>query len=107
LGVVPTVVPWSPDVLDGCELLISTLPARAADPLAPYVAEVPVLLDVVYDPWPTALAAACRGVVISGAAMLLHQAAEQVRLMTGRAAPLEAMRQALDRRPGAGAGPTG
>jgi shikimate dehydrogenase len=29
------------------------------------------------------------------AAMLLHQAADQVRLMTGRAAPLEAMRQAL------------
>jgi shikimate dehydrogenase len=27
--------------------------------------------------------------------MLLHQAAEQVRLMTGRAAPLDAMRAAL------------
>ena len=107
LGVVPTVVPWSPDVLDGADLLISTLPARAADPLAPHVADVPALLDVVYDPWPTELAAACRGVVISGAAMLLHQAAEQVRLMTGRPAPLEAMRQALDGRPGAGAGPTG
>jgi shikimate dehydrogenase len=56
---------------------------------------VPALLDVVYAPWPTALAAACRGVVVGGAAMLLHQAADQVRLMTGRAAPLEAMRQAL------------
>ena len=100
LGVVPTVVPWSPDVLAGCELLVSTLPAGAADPVAPHVAGVPALLDVVYDPWPTALAAGCGGVVVSGAAMLLHQAAEQVRLMTGRAAPLEAMRRALDAAPG-------
>ncbi|MDR2347672.1 MAG: hypothetical protein LBD90_03440 [Bifidobacteriaceae bacterium] len=28
--------------------------------------------------------------------MLLHQAAEQVRLMTGRPAPLAAMRRAID-----------
>jgi len=33
--------------------------------------------------------------VVSGALMLLHQAAEQVRLMTGRDAPVEAMRIAL------------
>ena len=95
LGVVPTVLPWSPEVLEGCQLLVSTLPAGAADGVAPHVAEVPALLDVVYDPWPTALAAGCRGVVVSGAAMLLHQAAEQVELMTGRAAPLAAMRAAL------------
>jgi shikimate dehydrogenase len=95
LGVVPNVVPWSPAVLDGCDLLVSTLPAGAADHLAPHVAAVPAVLDVVYDPWPTPLAARCRGVVVSGAAMLLHQAAEQVRLMTGRPAPLDAMRQAL------------
>ena len=95
LGVRPTVVPWSPSVLDGCDLLVSTLPPGAADPLAPHVSAVPALLDVVYDPWPTALAAGCTGVVVSGAAMLLHQAAEQVRLMTGRTAPLEVMRQAL------------
>ncbi|MBC7374220.1 MAG: shikimate dehydrogenase, partial [Frankiales bacterium] len=50
---------------------------------------------VVYDPWPTALAASCRGIVVSGATMLLHQAAAQVELMTGHAAPLEAMRTAL------------
>jgi hypothetical protein len=53
------------------------------------------VLDVVYDPWPTPLAAGCRGVVVSGAAMLLHQAAEQVRLMTGRPCAARAMRQAL------------
>jgi shikimate dehydrogenase len=42
-----------------------------------------------------AVAAACDGTVVSGAAMLLHQAAAQVELMTGRTAPLEAMRRAL------------
>ena len=105
LGVVPAVLPWSPDVLDGCELLVSTLPSGAADAFAPHVTDVPALLDVVYDPWPTALAGACRGVVVSGAAMLLHQAAEQVQLMTGRAAPLEAMRRALDGRAALGIAP--
>jgi shikimate dehydrogenase len=95
LGVVPSVVAWSPDVLADCELLVSTLPSGAADRFAPYVADVPALLDVVYDPWPTALAAGCRGTVVSGAAMLLHQAAEQVALMTGHDAPLAAMRAAL------------
>jgi len=100
LGVTPAVVALSPvqslaSVLAGCELLVSTLPAGAADACAPYVRDVPALLDVVYDPWPTPLAAACRGVVVSGALMLLHQAAVQVELMTGRPAPVEAMRAAL------------
>ena len=95
LGVTPSVVAFSPAVLEGCDLLLSTLPAGAADAVAPYVRNVPALLDVVYDPWPTALATACGGVVVSGALMLLHQAAAQVELMTGRTAPLEAMRAAL------------
>jgi shikimate dehydrogenase len=88
-------VDWSPDVVTGCDLLISTLPAGVADAFAPYVRHVPVLLDVVYDPWPTALATACQGVVVPGSAMLLHQAAAQVQLMTGRPAPLAAMAAAL------------
>jgi shikimate dehydrogenase len=95
LGVRPTLAAYDPAVLDGCDLLVSTLPAGAADVFAPHVAAVPALLDVVYDPWPTPLAAACRGTVVSGAAMLLHQAAAQVELMTGRPAPLEAMRAAI------------
>ena len=56
------------------------------------------MLDVVYAPWPTPFAAAARragATVVSGLAMLLHQAAAQVELMTGRAAPVEAMRSAL------------
>jgi shikimate dehydrogenase len=98
LDVTPSVRPWDPSVLDGCDLVVSTVPAAAADGLAPHAAHVPVLLDVVYSPWPTALAAACRGVVVSGERMLLHQAAAQVELMTGRPAPLEAMDAALGRR---------
>jgi shikimate dehydrogenase len=81
------------------DLVISTLPARAADLLAPFPWRTSqAVLDVVYDPWPTALAAAAAGAgstVISGALMLLHQAAELVWLMTGRPAPVEAMRAAL------------
>jgi shikimate dehydrogenase len=54
-------------------------------------------MDVVYHPWPTPLAqaaAAAGSAVASGYAMLLHQAAAQVELMTGKPAPLEAMREA-------------
>jgi shikimate dehydrogenase len=85
------------DVTD--ELVISTLPPGAADPLVarPWRAGQ-ALLDVVYGPWPTPLAAAvgsAGGVVVSGALMLLHQAAAQIELMTGRPAPVEAMRAAL------------
>ncbi|MDF5751979.1 shikimate dehydrogenase [Spongiactinospora sp. TRM90649] len=80
------------------ELVISTLPSGAADPLAGELAGVPALLDVVYSPWPTVLAgavAAGGGTVVSGFAMLLHQAVRQVELMTGRAdVPVEAMRAA-------------
>jgi shikimate dehydrogenase len=81
------------------DLVVSTLPPGAADPLAARAwTTEQTLLDVVYDPWPTAIAAAVEaagGVVISGAQMLLHQAAAQVELMTGRVAPVEAMRAAL------------
>lgn len=84
------------------DLLVSTLPAHAADPLAEALgAGGPirgVLLDVVYEPRPTALARAWEaagGVAVGGERMLLHQAAEQVRLMTGRPGPLAAMERAL------------
>ncbi len=95
LGVQPSVVAWSPEVLAGCDLLVSTLPPGAADRFSSYVAAVPALLDVVYDPWPTPLAAGCGGVVVPGSAMLLHQAAAQVALMTRLEVPVGAMRGAL------------
>lgn len=56
------------------------------------------LLDVVYGGGPTALETAARTAgwtVVPGVEMLLHQATEQVRIMTGRRAPVEAMRAAL------------
>jgi len=83
------------------ELLVSTVPAGAADLYAERVLatrQAPAaVLDVVYAPWPTPLAtaaAAAGAAVAGGFAMLLHQAAAQVELMTGKAAPVEAMRAA-------------
>lgn len=85
--------------LPGADVVISTLPAGAADLLQ--VAPGSAVLDVVYAPWPTPFAAraAEQGArVVSGLAMLLHQAAAQIELMTGHPAPLAAMRAALDDR---------
>jgi shikimate dehydrogenase len=101
LGVHPTIQGGLPHVeLPEAEVIISTLPPGAADPLAAQPWEGrPVVLDVVYSPWPTRLAASARAAgcrTVGGAAALLHQAAAQVELMTGHAAPLEAMRRALD-----------
>ena len=100
LGLRPQLVPLDQAAFDGADVVISTLPAFVADPLAAAAGAVPVLLDVVYRPWPTALARACGGRVIGGAQMLLHQAAAQVTLMTGRPAPLDAMRAVLKASPG-------
>ena len=94
------------------DAVISTLPARAADawigelglrpcsatdsgsadgaqPRGTAIRGVKpgaVLLDVAYDPWPSALAVAWEaagGTVVSGLSMLVHQGVEQVRLFTG------------------------
>jgi shikimate dehydrogenase len=85
-------------------LLISTVPAGAADAYAQrsvFSRSPPIaVMDVVYNPWPTPLARAAAqagAIVASGFAMLLHQAAAQVELMTGKPAPLEAMRRAGER----------
>jgi shikimate dehydrogenase len=90
------------DELVDADLIVSTLPAHGADDLAAVVAAGPevtgVLLDVAYDPRPTALGLAWEragGAAVGGERMLLHQAVEQVRLMTGRLAPFEAMERAL------------
>jgi shikimate dehydrogenase len=83
-------------------LVISTAPAGAADDLAGTLpGDLGTLFDVVYDPWPTPLAAAWAtrgGQVLGGLDLLIHQAVLQVELMTGhpvpRAAVLAAMRAA-------------
>jgi shikimate dehydrogenase len=75
--------------LPAADLVISTLPGGAADPLSvtrwhPGT----MVLDVVYAPWPTSFAGSARAAgcpVVSGLTVLL----------TGYAAPVEAMRTAL------------
>jgi len=77
--------------ISGYDAVISTLPPHAADGLAPLLGleslrEGTPLLDVAYDPWPSALGSAwsaAGGSVVGGLTMLLHQAVEQVRLFTG------------------------
>ncbi|MFE9391443.1 shikimate dehydrogenase [Streptomyces sp. NPDC006784] len=80
----------------GAPLVISTTPVGATDGLAAAApAAGGTLFDVLYDPWPTALAAAWHGPVLGGLDLLVHQAVLQVELMTGRGpAPLAAMRAA-------------
>ena len=87
------------DAVSGSGVLVSTLPADVAGRYAEAFAGAPVLLDAIYDPWPTPLAAgvaAAGGRVISGLQMLLHQAFAQVEQFTGLPAPREAMVAALD-----------
>jgi shikimate dehydrogenase len=84
--------------LTGADVVVSTLPGDAADPL-PGLRTGSVVLDVVYAPWPTRFAAAAAAdgaTVVSGLEMLLHQAVAQVELMTGEPGPVEPMRAALE-----------
>lgn len=94
--------------LAAADVVISTLPAHAADPLEGPLRQAlaraegtragAVMLDVVYAPWPTAVAGAwadAGGALTPGWLMLLHQAVPQVQLMTGRQPNIECMRTAL------------
>jgi shikimate dehydrogenase len=107
LGVEARLAPFEPaamiESVSRADLVVSTLPAGVADTLVTdgVVAAVdrrrPVLLDVVYDPWPTPLAAAwtAHGApAVGGFVMLVHQAYGQVHLMTGLRPPVTAMRAA-------------
>ena len=86
------------------DVVISTVPPASVTGLGAFPRsdrdESPrTVLDVVYGAGRTPLqttAAAAGWTVPEGTAMLLHQATEQVSLMTGRKAPLQAMRDALD-----------
>ncbi|MCW4464791.1 shikimate dehydrogenase [Glutamicibacter sp. MNS18] len=70
--------------IETAPVVVSTLPPGAADGwIASLGSGSGVLLDVAYDPWPSALAKAWAGPVVNGLAMLVHQAVEQVRLFTG------------------------
>jgi shikimate dehydrogenase len=81
-------------------LVVSTLPIDAQPQLAGLRWSAgQTVLDVLYAPWPTPLAgwvAEAGGTVIGGLEVLFWQATVQVELMTGRPAPIAAMRAALD-----------
>lgn len=100
LGVEVRTADWA-DAAEGLRapLVFATTPAGTTDALSSVVPERPAtLFDVLYEPWPTALAArwsAYGGAVVSGLDLLVHQAVLQVEQMTGRKpAPLAAMRRA-------------
>lgn len=84
------------------DILVSTIPAAAqTSSVVTLAAGVPVIFDVVYDPWPTPLAAMAESgghTLVSGLDLLVHQAAEQFTLMTGVAeSPVQVMRAAGER----------
>jgi shikimate dehydrogenase len=100
LGGVAEVVPWASlaDVVSERDVLVSTIPAEASAPFADVIAGAAGVLDVIYHPWPTAVASAVTaraGRLATGLDMLLHQAFGQVEQFTGQAAPQAAMRDAL------------
>jgi shikimate dehydrogenase len=99
VGVELDVLPWDKrwDAV-AAPLLINTTPAGVADDLAGAVPSQPgFLLDVIYAPWPTALARAwgdAGGTVIAGLDLLAHQARLQVTLFTGYDVPVGVLRDA-------------
>ena len=100
LGVRPRILDGLPNrPLPDADVVISTLPSGVADAYIDTAwAPATVVMDVVYDPWPTplaasAVAAGCR--VANGLDVLLHQAVDQVTLITGRPGPVNDMRAAL------------
>jgi shikimate dehydrogenase len=102
VGLAVTPVPWATadfaELASSASVLVNTTPPAAVAPLVADLSLTSCVLDVIYHPWPTPLASAVAehgGVVATGLDMLLHQAFGQVEQFTGRAAPREAMRDAL------------
>lgn len=96
-GVGGAVLSWDDVSTPTADLTISTVPGDAGAAWEQYARRSSgALLDAAYHPWPTPLARAWRtGCIARGRDMLLWQAAEQVRLMTGLTAPVDAMQAAL------------
>ncbi len=90
---------WGGGTPGEMDVLVSTVPAAAQGAEALRLAQAAgVVFEVLYDPWPTPLAAAAEAAgqpLVGGLDLLVHQAVVQVELMTGVAkAPLAAMRAA-------------
>ncbi|WP_330179864.1 shikimate dehydrogenase [Nocardia sp. NBC_01503] len=102
LGLSAEVIGFDPDsigfVCSEVDAVVSTVPAAGAEPVADAVAQAPVVLDAIYNPWPTPLAEAVTRAghtVVSGLEMLLNQAYGQVEQFTGKPAPRAEMAAAL------------
>jgi shikimate dehydrogenase len=91
--------PWSSEV-PVADLVVSTVVSGAADSIADAVARsAPLIVDIIYDPWPTVLASAAERVgctVVSGLDLLIGQALLQIELMTGRAVAADVLYAALE-----------
>jgi shikimate dehydrogenase len=94
------------DELAGLEhdVLVNTTSVGLGEDASPVAADAlraeSLVLDAVYEPERTRLLrdAGARGAVpISGRWMLIHQAAEQLRLWTGKDAPIDVMYEAFER----------
>lgn len=100
LGMAATATDPREAVFTETTLTINATPVGVADALIPVLhPPAGAILDVVYHPWPSAITAHWLKsglVAIPGHEMLLHQAVKQFHLMTGFAAPVDAMRQALE-----------
>lgn len=98
LGVELEIRPWWAR-LPQTNLAVSTVVSGAADTIAPSVADsTPLIVDAIYDPWPTVLATTAQQAgctVISGRDLLIGQALLQIELMTGRSVPAELLYAAL------------
>jgi shikimate dehydrogenase len=101
LGVGTGVIPLAGAEVEA-PLVVSTVPIGASEALEALDWRAGhTVLDVLYAPWPTPLALAvgkAGGTVVSGLEVLFWQATVQVELMTGRPAPIGAMRAALEAR---------
>jgi shikimate dehydrogenase len=98
LGVTLDIRPWSTPI-PAADLIVSTVVSGAADSIAQAVAgSAPLIVDIIYDPWPTVLAAAAQRAgctVVGGLDLLVGQALLQIELMTGRSVAADVLYAAL------------
>jgi shikimate dehydrogenase len=87
-GNVAVFEPWTRarEVVGTADVVVNTTPKYAADELS---VDWPgqALVEVLYDPWPTPIAAAAQAAghrVANGLFVLAHQAVRQIELVTGR-----------------------
>jgi shikimate dehydrogenase len=99
LGLRLEIRPWSSAVPDA-DLVVSTVVSGAADGIAHAVAcSAPLIVDIIYDPWPTVLASAAERAgctVVSALDLLIGQALLQIEVMTGCTVAADVLYAALE-----------